>query len=92
MSWSVDATGKPAEAKAKLDEQFVYPLADVPVGLADEGEKATVRLVSALITQCLETFDPEQIVRVGAAGHMGFKDWTTKGGKFQTVTLAIRPV
>ena len=92
MSWSVSATGKPAEAKAKLDEQFVYPLADVPAGLADEGEKETVRLVSALITQCLETFAPEKLVKVSAAGHMGFKDWTTKEGKFQAVSLSIQPV
>ena len=92
MSWSVHAQGKPSEVIAALADQFKYPLADAPQGLADEGEKETVRLVSETITQCLGTFDPDKTVNVNANGHMGFAAWDKKTGANQTVSVSIVPV
>jgi hypothetical protein len=91
MSWSVNAKGKPADVKAELARQFTFPLADKPAGLSDDGERETVRRVSGTIAQCLETFDPEGTVTVIAGGHMGYRDWSTKAGAFQNVTLSITP-
>ena len=91
MSWSVSATGKPAEVKAELEHQFSYPLADAPAGLSDEGEKETVRRTADMVGQCLSTFDPEKPVRVTASGHMGFNNWDTKEGAYQSVNVSISP-
>jgi hypothetical protein len=91
MSWSVSASGKIVDVKAELERQFAYPLADSSAGLADEGEKETVRLVAKTITQCLDTFDPEKTVAVTANGHMGFtEDWNTKAGAYQNVSVSIK--
>ena len=91
MSWGVSASGKPEEVKAELERQFAYPLADGSAGLADAGEKETVRRIAETIAQCLGTFDPEKTVMVGANGHMGFKNWDTKAGAYQSVGLSITP-
>jgi len=90
MSWSVSASGKITEVKAELDKQFSYPLAE-PNGLADEGERETVRRIRDTITQCLETFDPEKTVKVAANGHMGFAKWDSKEGGYQEVHVTIEP-
>lgn len=95
MSWSVNAKGSPAEVKAELARQFAYPLAEGVSGLADEGERETVRRVSDLLSQCLDTFDPEQTINpvvVSANGHMGWSDYTAKKGAYQAVTLEIHLV
>jgi hypothetical protein len=89
MSWSVSATGKIEEVKENLKKQFAYPLAEAPAGLADEGEKETVRQAAAMIEQCLGTFDPERKVIVSAYGHMGFSNWETKAGAYQNLTISI---
>ena len=91
MSWSVSASGTIADVVAELERQFAYPLADPPAGLADEGERETVRKISETITQCLGTFDPERRVKVSANGHIGFENWDTKAGANQTVNLSIQP-
>ena len=90
MSWSVSANGTVADVKAELEKQFAYPLAAVPGGLTDEGERETVRRIKETITQCLETFGPEKKVSVSANGHMGFQDWPTKAGAYQEVTVSIK--
>jgi hypothetical protein len=84
MSWSVNASGKPAEVKTALDSQFWR--------LSDAGERETVRLVSEAINQCLGTFGTDRSVSVSAFGHMGFQDWTMKAGAFQEVTITIKPI
>ena len=89
MSWSVSSSGTPEAVTAGLADQFKYPL-DPDAGLPDAGEKETVRLVKALIEQCLGTFDPAKEVRVSAFGHMGYADWENKTGGFQNVTLTIQ--
>jgi hypothetical protein len=90
MSWSVNATGKPAEVKTALEPQFASPLAEVG-GLADPGERETVRLIREMICQCLDTFAADQRVYVSAFGHMGYKDWDAKAGAYQNVELKISP-
>jgi hypothetical protein len=91
MSWSVSASGKPAQVKAELDRQFSYPLAEGSYGLADAGERETVRRVSETITQCLETFGEEKSVSVSAYGHMGWDSYDTNAGAYQQVTVSIGP-
>ncbi len=83
MSWSVSASGKPADVKAELDRQFTRS--------RDVSERETVRCVAATISQCIDTFDPERSVTVYAYGHMGFADWETKAGAFQEVNVSIKP-
>ena len=90
MSWGVNAIGKIEDVKTELDRQFASPLADAPAGLADEGERETVRRVRETITQCLETFGAERTVTVTASGHMGFENWDTKAGAYQEVNVSIR--
>jgi hypothetical protein len=91
MSWSVNASGKPAEVRGQLSEQFKYPLAEAPAGLSDEGERVTVQQVSDLLEQILSTFDPEKEVSISANGHMGFADWDAKTGCYQNVTINVAP-
>jgi len=91
MSWSVNASGKIADARGQLNEQFKGPLADKPAGLADDGERQTVRMIQESIDQCLSTFGPEKTVHVSAFGHMGFGNWDTKEGGYQEVTVSIKP-
>lgn len=92
MSWSVNATGTPAEARGQLSEQFKGPLAEKPAGLADDGERESVKLVHGLIEQVLATFDPEKRVSVYANGHIGFADWDAKTGAYQNMNFTITPL
>jgi hypothetical protein len=93
MSWSVSATGTPAEVRGQLSEQFKGPLAEKPAGLSDDGERETVRRIHETIEQVLTTFGPDQKVSVSASGHMGFADWNSKNvaGGYQTASLTIKP-
>ena len=91
MSWSVNASGKIADARGQLSEQFKGPLAEKPAGLADDGERKTVEMVRDSIDQCLSTFGPDKIVIVSAFGHIGFANYETKEGGYQEVTVSIRP-
>ncbi len=91
MSWSVNATGTPAEVRGQLSEQFKGPLAEKPAGLSDDGERETVQRVQETIEQVLATFDPANKVTVSANGHMGFSSWETKAGAYQSVNLTITP-
>jgi hypothetical protein len=70
MSWSVNESGKIADVRRKLSEQFKGPLE--PTGLADDGERKTVEMIQDLIDQCLSTFGVDKNVNVSAFGHMGF--------------------
>lgn len=89
MSWSVSASGTPAEVRGQLSEQFKGPLADKPAGLSDDGERETVQKVSELIEQIASTFDPEGKLSVSAYGHMGFGDWDKKTGCYQSVNITV---
>ena len=89
MSWSVSASGKPAEVKAALETQFAYPLADGQSGLSDEGEKETVRRIKSAIEQTLDTFGADRDVTVCANGYMGYAVWDTKANPYQHVNLSI---
>lgn len=89
MSWSVSASGKPAEVRGRLSEQFKGPLAEKPAGLSDDGERETVQRVQETIEQVLTTFDPEKNVSVNAYGHMGFSNYSTKEGAYQSVSVSI---
>lgn len=91
MSWSVSATGTPAEVRGQLSEQFKGPLAEKPAGLSDDGERETVQRIHETIEQVLATFGPEIKVSVSAVGHMGFENWDTKAGAYQNVSLTIKP-
>jgi hypothetical protein len=59
--------------------------------LRDEGERETVRRIHETITQCLETFGPQRTVSVTANGHMGYANYDTKEGAYQTVNVSIQP-
>ncbi len=92
MSWSVSATGTPAEVRGQLSEQFKGPLAEKPAGLSDDGERESVQLISETIEQILGTFAPTNRVSVSASGHMGFANWDGKAGDaYQNVTITITP-
>lgn len=89
MSWSVNANGTIAAARGQLSEQFKGPLAEKPAGLADDGERETVRLIQEAIDQCLSTFGSEITAHASASGHMGYRIWNTKEGAYQEVTVSI---
>jgi hypothetical protein len=89
MSWSVNATGTPAEVRGQISEQFKGPLAEKPAGLADDGERETVKRVHETIEQVLSTYGADNKVSVSASGHMGFTDCNTKAGAYQNVNLTI---
>ena len=92
MSWSVSASGTPAEVRGQLSEQFKGPLAEKPAGLNDDGERETVRLIAETIEQCLGTFAPEKSVSVSASGHIAFANYDTKAGAYQTVSISVNPL
>ena len=89
MSWSVNASGKVEDVVEDLAKQFSMPLAEPPAGLADEGERETVKLVSDVVEQCLGTFAADRLVKVSANGHMGYNNWDTKDGAFQEIHLSV---
>ena len=89
MSWSVSASGKVEDVVEDLAKQFSMPLAEPPAGLADEGERETVKLVSDVVEQCLGTFAADRLVKVSANGHMGYNNWDTKDGAFQEIHLSV---
>ena len=89
MSWSVNASGKVEDVVEDLAKQFSMPLAEPPAGLADEGERETVKLVSDVVEQCLGTFAADRLVKVSANGHMGYNDWDKRDGAYQEVSLSI---
>jgi hypothetical protein len=91
MSWSVSASGKSDVVKAELEKQFANPLAEGSAGLADEGEKETVRRIRETIWQTLETFGPDKTVTVSAYGHIGWENYDTRAGCYQNVSLKIEP-
>jgi len=91
MSWSVNASGKIADVRGQLSEQFKGPLAEKPAGLYDDGERKTVEMIRDSVDQCLSTFGPDKTVSVIAFGHMGFADYETKKGGYQEVTVSIKP-
>jgi hypothetical protein len=89
MSWSVNASGKVEDVVEDLAKQFSMPLAEPPAGLADEGERETVKLVSDVVEQCLGTFSADRLVKVSANGHMGYNNWDTKDSAYQEVRFSI---
>ena len=89
MSWSVSASGKVEDVVEDLAKQFSMPLAEPPAGLADEGERETVKLVSDVVEQCLGTFAADRLVKVSANGHLGYNDWEKKDGAYQEVRVEI---
>lgn len=89
MSWSVSASGTPAEVRGQLSEQFKGPLAEKPAGLSDDGERDTVQKVHELLEQVTTTYDQEKHLSVSAFGHMGFADWESKAGAYQNVSISI---
>jgi len=91
MSWSVNASGKVADVRGSLSEQFKGPLAEKPAGLYDDGERKTVEMIRDALDQCLSTFGPDRTAIVSAFGHMGFSDYETKAGGYQEVTVSIKP-
>ena len=91
MSWSVNGFGTPAEVRGQLSEQFKGPLAEVPAGLSDPGERETVQRISDLCEQILSTFGPESKVAISANGHIGWADYDKKTGGYQTVNLTVMP-
>jgi hypothetical protein len=91
MSWSVNASGTPAEVRGQLSQNFKGPLAEKPAGLSDDGERETVQRVHELLEQVLSTFGPEKALKVSACGHMGFNNYDTKEGAYQSVSLTISP-
>ncbi len=84
MSWSVNASGKPADVRGRLSEQFKGPLAEKPAGLADDGERKTVEMIRDSVDQCLSTFGADKTVSVIASGHM-------EEGHYPLVNVSIRP-
>lgn len=86
MSWSINATGKPADVIRAANEQAAG------FRFSDAGENDTLNNVRQTIVQTVGTFDPDKIVRVDAAGSMAFDDWGTKTGPSQYVSLKIEAI
>lgn len=88
MSWSVSASGTPAEVRGTLSEQFKYPLAEGSAGLSDAGERQTVQQTFDLIEQILSTFGIEKTLAVSAYGSMGGSGTDSAN---QTVSITVTP-
>jgi hypothetical protein len=91
MSWSVNVKGVVSDVKIELVKEFVYPLAAPPGGLTDDGERETVRLISEMLQQALNTFDEGRQVQVVASGHFGCDNYETKAGAFQSFSISVNP-
>lgn len=94
MSWSVSASGHVEDVRELIKGQFLAPLADEPNGLADDGERETVKRAADMIDQCLATFTKDKNVDVSASGHAVFDDTLEHDknkGFTQTVNIAISP-
>lgn len=89
MSWSAYASGKPAEVRGQLSEQFKGPLAEKPAGLFDDGERQTVQLIANLLEQISATIDPKGTMDVKAFGHMGSFGNEDRSGCYQSVNIVV---
>jgi hypothetical protein len=90
MSWSVSASGTPAEVRGLLSEQFKYPLAEKPAGLNDDGERETVQKVHELLEQVLITFADDQKLTVSAYGHIVYKNYPeVAAGQNVSITIGL---
>lgn len=92
VSWSVSASGTPAEVRGKLSEQFKGPLAEKPAGLSDDGERESVQKIADLLEQVSTTFGDDRKLSVSANGHMGFADWDKKTGGYQNVSITVSTI
>jgi hypothetical protein len=86
MSWSVSACGPAAKAAEHLEHQFGA------IKMNDKGEQETVQNVRVLVGQTLATIEPEKPIRVTASGSMGFREWSSKVGPYQSVDLKIEAI
>jgi len=86
MSWSVSACGPAAKAAEQLEQQFTK------ITCTDPGEQETVQKVRALVAQTLATIDPEKLVNVTGSGSMGYEEWSSHVGPYQSVDLKISPI
>jgi hypothetical protein len=91
MSWSVDVVGVVSDVKVELTKEFVYLLAAPPGGLADDGERETVKLISEMLQQALNTFDDGRRVQVVALGHYSCGNPQTKTGTYQSFSIIVNP-
>ena len=91
MSWSVNVKGVVSDVKVELTKEFVYPLAAPPGGLADDGERETVKLISEMLQQALNTFDDERRVQVVAPGHFTCDNPETRAGAYQSFSITVNP-
>lgn len=86
MSWGVSAVGKVKDVAPSIAKQIAG------VKLNDLGEMETVKHVGALLEQALSTFDQEKPVKVMASGSMGFSEYTTKTGPYQSFSISVEPI
>jgi nucleoid DNA-binding protein len=91
MSWSVNAKGRVSEVKVELLKEFIYPLAAPPGGLTDEGERETVKLISEMLQQCLNSMDEGRQVQIIASGHFSCDNQETRAGAYQSIEIKINP-
>lgn len=91
MSWSVNATGKPAAVKAALVEQFANAQKNTA---AIPEESRTVELVEQLVNTQLDYMMeiPKQAVSVSAGGSAYKPSTYPQGGGSLTVTYLVQPV
>jgi Rod binding domain-containing protein len=86
MSWSVSACGLASKLAEQLEQQFSK------INCSDPGEQQTVQNVRTLVAQTITTIDPDKPVTVSASGSMGYKDYSSKSGPYQSVDLKISPI
>jgi hypothetical protein len=86
MSWSLSSAGKAVAVAAQIADQISK------ISLSDAGEMETVKLIGDLLAQTLTTYDPDKLVSVAAAGHMGYANYTDKSGPYQQFGLKVDPM
>lgn len=86
MSWSVGAIGKAAAVRAAIAKQF----ADGSKCL--EPEETVRQAAAAAIDGALAAQDPGIVVKVLASGSQFFKDYTTKTGIQNSLSLTVEPL
>jgi hypothetical protein len=83
MSWSVTAVGKAPAVRTAIADQFSKQSSCM------EPEESVRQAAAVLLDAALAAQDSAVAVKVGASGSMSYKDWTTKAGVSNALSLSV---
>jgi hypothetical protein len=86
MSWSVSAIGRVPAVRAAIAKQFADG------GKCVEPEESIRQAAAKVLDSVIVAQDPTNVVKVTASGSQSFKDYGTKTGIGNGLTIVVEPI